>query len=86
MCTGIYSGVLVDNDINIYPNPNNGQFTISLSQDAEVLIIDVLGREVYNANLNSGKHNINLESQVSGLYFIKTRVDGHVKINKMVKN
>jgi hypothetical protein len=86
LCTGIYNGVLFVNDITIYPNPNNGQFTISLAQDAEILIIDILGREVYNENLNSGKHNINLENQVPGLYFIKTTVDGHVKINKMVKN
>ena len=86
LCTGIYSGAQIANDITIYPNPNSGQFTISLAQDAEVLILDVLGREVYNENLNSGKHKVNLENQVSGLYFIKTTVDGRVKINKMVKN
>ena len=73
-------------DITIYPNPNNGQFIISLAQDAEVFIIDVLGREVYSENLNSGKHSINLENQVSGVYFIKTTIDGHSKINKIVKN
>lgn len=86
LCTGIYSGVLVANNVNVYPNPSNGQFTISLAQDAEVLITDVLGREVYNETLNSGKHNINLENQVTGLYFIKTTIDGHVTINKIVKN
>ena len=73
-------------EINVCPNPNNGQFTISLIHDSKLSVTDILGREVYNENLTSGEHAINLEKEVSGIYFIKTTVDGHTKITKMIKN
>jgi hypothetical protein len=86
LCTGISASILAVSDINIYPNPNNGQFTISIFQDAEILITDILGRNIYHQNVNSGEHIINIENQVPGIYFIKTTIDGYSKINKVVKN
>ncbi len=38
--------------LKVYPNPNNGQFTIKSSVGALVKIYDVLGQKVYDASLN----------------------------------
>ena len=49
--TGIGSNEAAS-EINLYPNPNNGTFKLSLgnitSKNAQITIVDMLGREVYS--------------------------------------
>ncbi|MBA3682276.1 MAG: T9SS type A sorting domain-containing protein [Bacteroidetes bacterium] len=87
ICTDIRNNTAEQySEINVYPNPNNGNFIISLSHDSNISITDVLGRQIYYENLNYGEHTINLENEIPGLYFIRTTVEGHAKITKMIKN
>ena len=66
-------------DLNIYPNPNNGQFTIDNSElISEVFITDLQGKVVYsNVNVNSQKLNIEMDYLERGMYMIniKTATD-----------
>jgi uncharacterized repeat protein (TIGR03803 family) len=61
--------------INIYPNPNNGSFTISLlniNDKCIVEIYNVLGQNVYSkfpAHLSP--LTINISSQPNGIYFYR---------------
>jgi PKD repeat protein len=55
----------ISEDINLYPNPNNGSFKVELNQiqakSVSISIVDVLGREVYiNDILLNGKKEIEL--------------------------
>jgi hypothetical protein len=56
----------------IYPNPNNGKFTIETAQyaGASITIYDVLGREVYHKALLSGKESIDMSSTLNGTYYL----------------
>ncbi len=51
--TGMLSTSL-ENQITLYPNPNNGDFKIAFGdisdKNARIVIIDITGREVYNSN------------------------------------
>jgi hypothetical protein len=60
--------------VNLYPNPNNGTFTIALQnvkELAQVEIYNVLGEEIYQANLNNSDTQINLGGQAKGIYFYR---------------
>ncbi len=60
--------------VNVYPNPNSGQFTIGLanvSGNSYVRIYNVLGQEVYASQLKNGNIFINLSSQSKGIYIYR---------------
>ena len=58
--------------INIYPNPNNGEFAISLNTvKATVKIYDVNGKLIINEIQNSTRKNYDLSNLQSGIYIVK---------------
>jgi hypothetical protein len=78
----------------LYPNPNNGIFTLSynLAKDiteADVVITDVTGKLMYQNKLDTGNHSISLKLQnvQSGIYFVKV-MNGKetISVNKVIIN
>lgn len=61
-------------DVKLFPNPNNGHFTISQNEAIDkVIITDGLGKIVKQLDVeNSFTHEIHMEGVASGLYFVKT--------------
>ena len=72
-----------EKDIEIYPNPNNGEFNIMSDKEAEVKITDMMGRTIYKEHLNKGKNKIDLSNEPSGYYNI-TVVEGNNNITKRI--
>ncbi len=74
-------------DFSIFPNPSNGEFTISLEtsfSNAEVKIYDVFGRSVLDrTELKSNYATIEL-NQPSGVYLLHLIVDGQKLIKRMI--
>ncbi len=63
------------NEIKVFPNPSNGQFTLSLSNFSEkfnVEIYNIMGQKVYSqlSTFNS-QVSINLSSQPNGVYLYR---------------
>jgi len=94
MCSGIssclvYSNVGVsenslDEEITVYPNPNNGQFTIINSLSVQLNITDLSGREVKQLSLEAGSTTLDLTNEESGVYFVKISKEGESITKKVI--
>ena len=74
--------------IEIFPNPNNGLFTISVKKPGsyKVDILDTKGRIIAQKNFDKNIQ-LDLTKEVKGLYLLQiTSVDGSQTIRKIVKN
>ena len=68
-----------DEKIEVYPNPNNGIFTIDLPNAGAVKysveIINLTGQIVYSGKLLQGnEHQINLKGKLKGIYLLKVEL------------
>ncbi len=69
----------------LYPNPNNGNFTIrSKQQIQKIIITDITGKEILIINPNSLSTDIKLENCKNGLYLIKCISDETQSIKKFI--
>lgn len=61
-------------NLQVYPNPTNGTFTISLenasSANYAFTLTDLSGRVVYTSNLNGMKHTVDTSSLADGSYLL----------------
>ncbi len=73
-------------NVDIYPNPNKGQFTLSLpEEDCDIVIFNSLGQQVYNLSQVHGLTTFNLEGLNSGMYFVNVKSASAVGTLKFVK-
>jgi hypothetical protein len=91
----LQSNVLANNDFvtnnfSISPNPNKGIFSIQLTEVTDnysVIIIDALGREIFNAEYNQTSdlvQNIELDNALSGMYFVTIQSKGAQITKKII--
>ncbi|MDQ3191067.1 MAG: T9SS type A sorting domain-containing protein [Bacteroidota bacterium] len=59
-----------NNQLNIYPNPNNGKFVIETNANTQIQIFNPIGQIILNKILINGINQIELENAENGLYFI----------------
>jgi hypothetical protein len=73
-------------NVNIYPNPNQGSFTIAVdgisSTTLSAEVIDMLGRSMYKQNIHSGENKLDL-SLTPGVYTVRVS-DGNTFAVKMM--
>ena len=74
------------NSISIYPNPNNGKFSMSLENDAKSYILyDINGRVVEEKAIDGQSVvDFDIENMAAGTYFIKVITGNNVSIEKIV--
>lgn len=80
------------NSLSIYPNPNNGTFTLDIllaeKSSVEVIVTNELGQKIYTNSLNetvgSKLEMIDLGKVESGLYFITVVVNESPYISKFI--
>jgi hypothetical protein len=85
-CTGI--DAIAQNSrsaIGVYPNPSNGEFTITSDVDITINITNDLGQFIKTLSLEAGNdHQVSLSGFANGIYFISGRADDKVVSQKIV--
>lgn len=84
----------LENEISIYPNPNDGQFyvdgNLEKTQNIEIRIYNVIGQMIWRKNIDDVsifKEELDLSQLENGNYFIRIQLeDGHFLTKKILKN
>ncbi len=75
---------------SIYPNPNNGEFTVQLNSndfiETSLEIFDMLGKKIYNQKLNSNQTTIYTKYIEKGVYLVKLTRGNQTTTSKIVIN
>ncbi len=73
-------------NIKLYPNPTSNVLNIeSLGNIQNVSVFNVLGQEVLTQEVNSSTLKLDVSNLTSGIYVIKTMIDGNVSSTKFIK-
>jgi len=71
-------------DLLVYPNPNNGNFTISSDVNITLRIMNVLGQELNTLLLTEENQNkVTVSSLPTGIYLVSGETKG-LKVNKKI--
>jgi len=84
---GINEPINYTNQITIYPNPLTSSSILQLNtqiKNAEVVIYDVLGKEMMRRKMDGDRMEIERGSLVSGVYFVRVRDEERQWVEKMV--
>ena len=87
-CVSNNSGINdIDNNeqLLIYPNPNNGLFTIQTEHEGTYSIVDELGQTIQILKLNAtNNYSMNIENLNNGIYFIVGFNNNEMRAQKVV--
>lgn len=92
--TGVKANGKEELSVNLYPNPNAGEFNLEIndlrSKSIEIHVYNVIGEIVYSANHDTeGKSTVkqvNLNNMSNGSYFVKVKSDNGIYTKKIVIN
>ena len=61
--------------MTVYPNPAIDQLNITLSQNADIVIYNIMGQNVMNVEGHAGANVINISNLNAGIYFVNAGAD-----------
>ncbi len=74
------------NEITVYPNPNNGSFTVitpNADEIKHIRVVNVLGQEIYSV-LNPLHYTITLPAGAKGTYFVSITTQTEIVTKKII--
>ena len=76
---------LSDMEAKIYPNPASQTVTIEVPGLKQLEIMDISGRTIFaETDIDSNKHQLDISTIASGVYFIRLKSDKYMSIRKLV--
>jgi hypothetical protein len=83
-CTSLNE--LANAAIKIWPNPNNGAFTVSTEViPAEIIVTDILGKRLHSVKPNGNLTIIDIRSYDQGVYFVTIKTAKGSSVSKVIK-
>ena len=76
-----------ENSIQVYPNPNDGNFTLIASEPMKkVSLIDIAGRIIFSQNINGKEFHSTITNELSnGIYHLMIeKENGSIEIEKLI--
>jgi hypothetical protein len=81
--TGFYESNIYNSGFSVYPNPNNGNFTIQSEKSGEFELMDITGR-IINTFIIKNEQKTIQENLPAGMYFIREKQSG--ALQKLIVN
>lgn len=87
-CTGINKLDTKTVSINLYPNPNNGLFTIETNtiDEKAISVFDMSGRIIFSEISKDTTISMNLSEIAKGLYYVSVKTNSGSSVIKVVKD
>ena len=90
LITGTMSNSVQDEDLvnlSVYPNPSNGIYQIvnSNSQNFEITVFNILGKQIMETIEASNSHTLNIQDFDNGVYFLQIMTNNQKKIVSVIK-
>jgi len=86
-CTGLNELSSNASVLQLYPNPNNGEFNLIGSDQMNLLIINQLGQVIKTVELNSNNgFQTKITGLSSGIYFVKEENNQNGTVTKIIVN
>ena len=64
------SGVVNNTAMSLYPNPATNQLNVSLSQNNDIVIYNIMGQNVMSVKGHVGVNTLNISELTAGVYFV----------------
>ena len=79
---------IFENNLNIFPNPSNGIFTVKTSlNNSTYKIYNLIGQHVKSGLINNGSNSIDLRNSIDGVYFMTIQTENGEKTGyNLIKN
>ena len=74
---------VIENDINIYPNPTNNILNITNIANANVRIFNIIGKEVVTINNASNFTTVDMSNLAEGTYIVKIIANSNIITRKI---
>lgn len=81
--TGVEEESTIQNAAKIFPNPNNGEFSIELTMDSKVEIVDQTGRIVKTIQVEKGRPYM-VDDLPKGLFILKSQASNKAILGKVL--
>ncbi|MES2617498.1 MAG: PKD domain-containing protein [Bacteroidota bacterium] len=86
LATDIASAEIMNNNLSVYPNPNNGLFNVTFDaqvSEMTVYVYNTIGELVNTVTVDSNTANIDLSAMASGVYVVKVVTGNQVATKKI---
>jgi PKD repeat protein len=82
---GTKEDLSLSSNINVFPNPSNGSFTVSLPEGKahNLEITDLTGKVILKQNA-TGDAQLKLDNQAKGIYLLKVTSEGATSVRKLI--
>lgn len=87
-CVGLKDITTTLNGVKLYPNPNDGMFTVELNSNINktVEVIDMTGRVISSVSGKDEVVKVDISQLANGIYYVKIKTDSAVEVIKVNKN
>lgn len=73
------------NKLHVFPNPGTGIYTLSLPDNATVILVNLTGEIIYNEQLPKGNHSLDLIKTANGVYMLHVITNQTNEVLKLIK-